>query len=181
MFFFEGWNVNSAAFLGIFLSYFLWWVKEISPAYALTLRTCRKANWIHGGSTPLAGTIMADKGKIMTYKKFDLNIKLNKESESYRQMTAAGFIIESFFVSKQTTRYGYAITCDFKCVCGQKERAGPIFITSEHVERFGREYIEEYYSDFARVLKDNGAFSAKHLRKDGYSEEEISEIVKHFE
>jgi len=59
--------------------------------------------------------------------------------------------------------------CQFKCVCGKTEYAAVVLPATDP------------QPDMARELFYSGAFSIKHLLKDGYTAEQAAEITKHFE
>ena len=82
---------------------------------------------------------------------------VDRSSESYQRITAAGFTIEDGLP------IGESIAYFFRCVCGKEEMG---IISKE----------ENIPYDIAGAIERAGGVSETHLRKDGYSEEDIKRI-----
>ena len=66
---------------------------------------------------------------------------------------------------------GFAVVGEFTCVCGRQERY--LWIIEASADLLALDEM----CDVGRQLRDHGAFSRKHLEQDGYSEQQIEEIL----
>jgi hypothetical protein len=107
------------------------------------------------------------------------DLKVDRKSPAYRRATYAGFKIGEVRVYEGISGT-VALQLPFECVCGTKEFFLRTF-TAEDVISFESllmydRYFTENGWDGALEIEHRGAFSAEHLRGEGYSEEAIREI-----
>lgn len=108
---------------------------------------------------------------------------LNKTSKSYERVTSGGFTIDpDIFLNKIDSKEYLIVSAFFTCVCGRIERVSfhtdkPGFPPSKWMELKG----DNLLVDVAKVIEDIGANSVKHLRNDGYTEEQIKQIRKPYD
>lgn len=112
-----------------------------------------------------------------------IHIEIDRESEIYKKAVAAGFSFGPIYASivddsfKCGDNREIHLSAEFTCVCGKKEYLHtilwPVYGNFHYAMNLRR-------LDIAKMLESAGAFSEDHLRKDGYSEQAILEIRKHF-
>lgn len=97
-------------------------------------------------------------------------IAVDRNSPAYKRITGAGFYIKDIEVNYVPERYMYLVCERFVCVCGKEE----MFV--DYMDEL--ELQARKVKDVAQIIEDTGQISVEHLREDGYSEEQISEIRK---
>jgi hypothetical protein len=114
---------------------------------------------------------------------------IDTTSLAYKRFTEAGFSIDEMSVL-DSGNGEIKLRGKFTCVCGKVEYFQIIFNFNVYMDissstnlpiSFVRTYTKDYEVDIARLLEVNGAVSVEHLRKDGYTEEQIKEIRKPYE
>jgi hypothetical protein len=89
---------------------------------------------------------------------------IDTTSGAFARMTRAGFIFEI-----QPVNHGGQIQGTMTCVCGRVERWA-----------YGEAKITNGKVDIASIAERIGAASAKHLKRDGYTLEQIKSIRQAF-
>lgn len=101
----------------------------------------------------------------------------NRRTPYREAFEAMGFSFRRIEVMAEPTMDGYMLAAMFECVCGQVECL-KIMLPPLELMRFD-DAMAGHYLDPARILiKDIGSTSPKHLRQDGYTEEQIEEIQR---
>lgn len=105
------------------------------------------------------------------------NLEVDTTSPAYKAFTAGGFTFKVVVLTQREDLRGmptqYTIT--FQCVCGSVEDFCALYEVGHSPK-----YIRNGRIDAAQWLEDIGALSPAHLRRDGYTEEQIERIRAHF-
>lgn len=101
----------------------------------------------------------------------DFDMQVDTETHAYKRLMAVGFIIDNFEYGYNKLDY-FFVRCDFTCICKRDEH----FLDRTTDILTWQRYIKGNKFDVARRIEELGAISVDHLRKDGYSEEEIARI-----
>lgn len=114
---------------------------------------------------------------------FDL--RLNRSSDAYRRVTAAGFEPKEPIIEYRVDLSGapIQILLQLKCICGREEELALLFDDQGEFREDLQytKYLSENFYDWAQHIEDLGAISVEHLREDGYTEEEIKNIRRPYE
>lgn len=110
---------------------------------------------------------------------------LDRSSAAYQKATAAGFIFgELRFMDEGPVDsgacplmgFGLIYTMEFTCVCGRREVFQQMLSRRELHDVDHHPRIKGHCIDAVAELERHGSFSRKHLREDGYTEEQIDRI-----
>lgn len=104
----------------------------------------------------------------------------NRMTPHRRAFEAMGFRFRRIEVMFAPEFDGHALMAEFECVCGKVERLQQILPRFDLFnDTLDDTRMSEFYLDPARILiQDFGSTSPKHLRADGYTEEDIAEIQR---
>lgn len=100
-------------------------------------------------------------------------LKTNRTSKAYVRITAAGFTIGEPDV--RDTFGDISLMCTFTCVCGRTESFHKM-LRGYEPRFFKHDDLFKNGWDVALELERFGSVSVDHLKKDGFSEQEIKRI-----
>lgn len=110
------------------------------------------------------------------YPKY-LTVVANRMTPHRQAFEAMGFKFGKIEVMHAPDMDGFMLCAMFECVCGKFEYLKIVLSSFELMN--DAEAMAMHYLDPAKILiKDIGSTSPKHLRDDGYSEEQIAEIQR---
>lgn len=105
----------------------------------------------------------------------EIRKQLARPTRARRRAEAQGFVFDGFDARTNPNAFNVLIKCRFTCVCGTPEQA--VFVIDEMVFNCGDRWAIACALDIAQRLTKYGSFSEKHLRLNGYTEQQIAEIT----
>lgn len=105
---------------------------------------------------------------------------INTHTDAYKRVTGAGFEILAVGEAFDVCNARAIAFARVKCVCGRVETVCPGEISNSMSPEFKEKYMDNGAFDAALYIEDAGALSADHLRADGYTDEEIAVIRRHY-
>lgn len=113
-----------------------------------------------------------------------MKVIIDRESAAFGRITSAGFEILEPYIWIWHKSDSYNIFCNFRCVCGkiepyiEKVNIEALHARTIDLSSFQLKYIDSQtlILDSAQHMEDNEAISVEHLKKDGYTDEEIKQI-----
>lgn len=97
------------------------------------------------------------------------------DSPALKRLTTAGFTIDKTLLNRYKDCFN--IYWRFTCVCGRTEPANISFNKEKGLPIWVKKLTNRSYeADIAYLMEVRGDISVEHLRKDGYSEDEIKHI-----
>lgn len=109
---------------------------------------------------------------------------IDKNSDAYKRVTSARFMLGPVEFRKVKISGGYYLRGFFTCVCNRVEGLEIAFIDLNNISQnfhFRKKNSQVYIWDMALALEQIGALSIEHLKKDGYSDEEIGVIRRAYD
>lgn len=106
-----------------------------------------------------------------------MGLRVNRTTPAYYRLRCAGFTVKDLILNDYQEANSFMLTYQVKCICGTLEEFSAAYEAQYFLEHMQRDKLFHHgMYDVAGHFEGFGATSVEHLRKDGFSEEDIKQI-----